>query len=213
DEDSRGSSSSAAHELHQRGTMFRLQGMSFENENLACNTKEAYLTYLKLFQSFCDRTYMFEKDSRYEVYEEKVLVFFKDFMFPRKIARVFKATDTKDVRVALALVPRDSNATRRPIDLRSMLETVPENKDGTKVLQVLCERPTMDQALKAIIHLQTRQSNRIVNPNTASHLRQSTAIKETLEKYGNDLLIGELVNHRNWSASCTVRNSYTIDEH
>jgi hypothetical protein len=71
----------------------------------------------------------------------------------------------------------------------------------------------MDQALKAIIHLQTRQSNRIVNPNTASHLRQSTAIKETLEKYNYDLLYGELVNHRNWSASCAVRNSYTIDQH
>ncbi|KAH7042909.1 hypothetical protein BKA57DRAFT_116011 [Linnemannia elongata] len=43
-------SSSAAHELCQRGTMFRLQGMNFENENLACNTKDAYSVYLKLFQ-------------------------------------------------------------------------------------------------------------------------------------------------------------------
>src|SRR5690349_5530478 len=43
-------SSSAAHELRQRGAMFRLQGMNFENENLACNTKEAYSVYLKLFQ-------------------------------------------------------------------------------------------------------------------------------------------------------------------
>lgn len=49
DEGSQGSSS-AAHELHQRGTMFRLQGMNFENENLAGNTKEAYSTYLKLYQ-------------------------------------------------------------------------------------------------------------------------------------------------------------------
>lgn len=49
-EGSQGSSSSAAHELRQRGTMFRLQGMNFENENLACNTKEAYSVYLKLFQ-------------------------------------------------------------------------------------------------------------------------------------------------------------------
>ncbi|OAQ25245.1 hypothetical protein K457DRAFT_23336 [Linnemannia elongata AG-77] len=72
---------------------------------------------------------------------------------------------------------------------------------------------TMDQALNAIIHLQTRQSNRIINPNPAPHLRKSTAIKETLRKYNNDLVIGELVNHRNWSASCAVRNTYTIDEH
>jgi hypothetical protein len=50
DKDSPDGSSSAAHELHQRGTMFRLQGMSFENENLAYNTKEAYSTYLRLFQ-------------------------------------------------------------------------------------------------------------------------------------------------------------------
>lgn len=66
--------------------------------------------------------YVFEKDFRYEVSEEKVLVFFKDFMFKRKIPKVFKADDTKDVRVALALVASDSNtnkANRRPVDLRT----------------------------------------------------------------------------------------------
>jgi hypothetical protein len=63
---------------------------------------------------------VFEKDFRYEVSEEKVLVFFKDFMFKRKIPKVFKANDTKDVRVALALVTSDSNkANRRPVDLRT----------------------------------------------------------------------------------------------
>ncbi|KAG0061499.1 hypothetical protein BGZ89_011399, partial [Linnemannia elongata] len=36
--------------LRQRGTMSRLQGMNFENENLACNTKEAYSVHLQLFQ-------------------------------------------------------------------------------------------------------------------------------------------------------------------
>ncbi|KAF9918366.1 hypothetical protein FBU30_000238 [Linnemannia zychae] len=112
-------SNSAVHGLRQREALLRLQSMNCENENMACNTKEAYLTYLKLFQSFCDKTCMFEKDSRYEIYEDKVLVFFKDFMFPRKIAWIFKANDTKDVRVALTMVPRDSNATRRPVDLRS----------------------------------------------------------------------------------------------
>lgn len=43
-------SSSIAHDLHQRASAFRLQGMDFENQNLARNTKEAYLTYLKFFQ-------------------------------------------------------------------------------------------------------------------------------------------------------------------
>jgi len=71
----------------------------------------------------------------------------------------------------------------------------------------------MDQALKTLVHLQNRQANRIINPNKASPLRKSTAIKETLSKYSMDLVFGELVNHRNWSASCTVRNTYTIDEH
>jgi len=41
---------SAAHELRQRATEFRLQGMDLQTENLACNTKEAYLTHFKLFQ-------------------------------------------------------------------------------------------------------------------------------------------------------------------
>jgi hypothetical protein len=62
---------------------------------------------------------MFEKDLRYEVYEEKILVFFKDFMFTRKVPRVFKANDTRDVRVALALVTSDFKARRRPVDLRT----------------------------------------------------------------------------------------------
>ncbi|KAI8598601.1 hypothetical protein EDD21DRAFT_382037 [Dissophora ornata] len=211
DHQNQGSCSSAAHahELHQRATMFRLH----ENENLARRTKEAYSTYLKLFRDFCDRIYVFEKDSRYEVYEEKVLVFFKDVMFTRRIPKVFKVNDTRDVRVALALATPDSKASRRPVDLRKLLETVPQDKDGSKVLQVPCESATMDQALKAIVYLQTRQSNRIVNPNKAPHLRKSTAVKETLSKYDNDLVIGELVNHRNWSASCAVRNTNTMDEH
>jgi len=62
---------------------------------------------------------MCEKDFRYEVYEEKVLLFFKDFMFERKIPKVFKANDNKDVRVALALLPSDSRTKRRPVDLRT----------------------------------------------------------------------------------------------
>lgn len=94
-----------------------------------------------------------------------------------------------------------------------VLENVPAEKDGSKVLNVLCESATMDQALKSIIHLHTRQSNRIVDPNTSLHLRKSKAIKDMLAKYTTDLVIGELVNHRNWSASCGIRNTYTIDQH
>jgi hypothetical protein len=71
----------------------------------------------------------------------------------------------------------------------------------------------MDQALKALVHLQARQLQRIGNPNRALALRESKAVKEILAKYSNDLVYGELVNHRNWSASCSVRNSYSIDEH
>ncbi|KAG0366111.1 hypothetical protein BGX24_003850 [Mortierella sp. AD032] len=42
----------------------KIQSMNFENENLARNTKGTYLTYLNLFQDFCDKSYMFEQDSR-----------------------------------------------------------------------------------------------------------------------------------------------------
>ncbi|GJJ71712.1 hypothetical protein EMPS_04069 [Entomortierella parvispora] len=213
EEVSQDGSSLTALELHQRATALRIQGMALEHENLARNTKEAYLTYLKFFKEFCDKTYMTEQDARYEVNEEKVLLFFKDFMFKRRIPKVFRANETKDVRVALALVAPESKAKRRPVDLRQVLESIPAAEDGSKVLQVFCESATMDQALKAIVHLQTRQSNRITDPNKAEHLRKSKAIKETLSKYNNDLVIGELVNHRNWSASCGIRNTYTIDEH
>lgn len=187
--------------------------MGLENENLAAKTKEQYITYLRLFWDFCNSTYAFEEDLRFEVYENKVLIFFKDIMFTRKTPRVFRTSDTKDVRMALALIPPESRANRRPVDLRKMLEQVKPEQDKSKVLYGLCEGATMDQALKTLVHLQSRQSNRVVNPNNASPLRKSTAIRETLSKYNNDLVFGELVNHRNWSASCTVRNAYSIDEH
>ncbi|KAG0007616.1 hypothetical protein BGZ82_005249, partial [Podila clonocystis] len=92
--------------------------MGLENENLASNTKEQYTTYLRLFRDFCNSTYAFEEDLRFEVYEDKVLVFFKDIMFMRKSPKVFKPSDTKDVRMALALIPPESRANRRPVDLR-----------------------------------------------------------------------------------------------
>ncbi|KAF9118364.1 hypothetical protein BG015_006661, partial [Linnemannia schmuckeri] len=61
--------------------------MEFQNENLSRNTKAAYLTYLNYFKDFCDKTYEFEQDSWYEVYEEKVLVFFKEHMFVKKFKK------------------------------------------------------------------------------------------------------------------------------
>ncbi|KAF9384338.1 hypothetical protein CPC16_008479, partial [Podila verticillata] len=204
---------SSASDIHQRALSFRVQGMGLENENLAAKTKEQYITYLRLFRDFCNSTYTFEEDLRFEVYENKVLIFFKDIMFMRKTPRVFRTSDTKDVRMALALIPPESRANRRPVDLRKMLEQVKPEQDKSKVLYGLCEGATMDQALKTLVHLQSQQSNRVVNPNNASPLRKSTAIRETLSKYNNDLVFGELVNHRNWSASCTVRNAYSIDEH
>ena len=39
----------SADEVHQRAISLRVQSMGLENENLAANTKEQYLTYLKLF--------------------------------------------------------------------------------------------------------------------------------------------------------------------
>jgi hypothetical protein len=94
-----------------------------------------------------------------------------------------------------------------------VLEDVKPEKDNSKIIYGYCESATMDQALKALVYLQNRQMNRILNPNNATPLRKCTAITETLRKYQRDLVYGELVNHRNWSASCTVRNTYTIDEH
>ncbi|KAF9367839.1 hypothetical protein CPB97_005260, partial [Podila verticillata] len=199
--------------MHQRALLLHVQGMGLENENLAANTKEQYTTYLKLFQDFCNKMYEFEEDLRYEVYEDKVLVFFKDVMFTRTIPKVFKPGDTKDIRMALALVPLESRVSHRPVDLHQMLQQVKPEKDQSKILFGLCEGATMDQALKTLVHLQNQQSNHIINPNRASPLRKSTAIKETLAKYNNDLVFGELVNHHNWSASCMVRNTYMINEH
>lgn len=50
DDGSQDSCSLAAHEMHERATMLRLQGMDRENANLDRNTKETYLTHLKLFR-------------------------------------------------------------------------------------------------------------------------------------------------------------------
>lgn len=44
-------------------------------------------------------------------------MFFKDIMFTRKIAKVFKPGSTKDVRMALALAPAESKKGQRPVDL------------------------------------------------------------------------------------------------
>jgi len=70
-------------------------------------------------QDFCNNTYACEEDLRYEVNEDKVLLFFKDVMFSRKIPKVFKPGNTKDIRMALALMPAESRSSRvRPVDLR-----------------------------------------------------------------------------------------------
>ncbi|KAG0007640.1 hypothetical protein BGZ82_005247, partial [Podila clonocystis] len=98
--------------------LLRVQGMDLENEKLAANTKEQYTTYLNLFKDFCNSTYACEEDLRYEVNEDKVLVFFKDIMFVRKIPKVFKPGITKDVRMALALAPAESRTNQHPVDLR-----------------------------------------------------------------------------------------------
>ncbi|KAF9574019.1 hypothetical protein EC968_007571 [Mortierella alpina] len=205
--------SSSAVDTQQRALALRVQGMGLANEYLARNTKEQYIIYLRLFRDFCNNTYAHENDLRYEVSEDKVLVFFKDIMFERRTPKVFRPGDTKDVRMAVALLPSETRAVRRVVDLRVYLEDVQPEADNTKILYGPCEGATMDQALKALVHLQSRQINRIDNPSTAPPLRRSKAIKEILLKYSNDLVYGELVNHRNWSASCTVRNTYSIDEH
>ncbi|KAF9322215.1 hypothetical protein BG006_002455 [Podila minutissima] len=161
---------SSASDMHQRALLLHVQGMGLENENLAANTKEHYTTYLKLFQDFCNKTYEFEEDLWYEVYEDKVLVFFKDVMFTRTIPKVFKPGDTKDIRMTLALVLLESRVSHRPIDLCQMLQQVKLEKDQSKILFGLCEGATMDQALKTLVHLQNQQSNHIINPNKASPL-------------------------------------------
>ncbi|KAF9554273.1 hypothetical protein EC968_009722, partial [Mortierella alpina] len=81
---------SSAGDTQQRALALRVQGMGLANENLAPNTKEQYITYLRLFRDFCNNTYAYENVLRYEVSEDKVLVFFKDIMFERRTPKVFR---------------------------------------------------------------------------------------------------------------------------
>ncbi len=68
---------------------------------------------------FCNQRYAYEDDLRYKISEDKVLVFFKDVMFKRRTPKVLRPGDTKDVRMAAALIPLETKAVRRVIDLRT----------------------------------------------------------------------------------------------
>ncbi|KAF9921021.1 hypothetical protein BGZ67_000800 [Mortierella alpina] len=57
---------------------------------MSASTRRQYLTALEAFKSFCDDTYAADGRSRYEVYEDKVLVYFQDVLFQRTVEKTFK---------------------------------------------------------------------------------------------------------------------------
>ena len=71
----------------------------------------------------------------------------------------------------------------------------------------------MENVLKALCYVQDRQSKRPVRPNSEADLRRSKFIHNAVEKYTNDLVIGVVVNHKDLSAECEVRNAYTTPQH
>jgi len=71
----------------------------------------------------------------------------------------------------------------------------------------------MENVLKALCYVQDRQSKRPVRPNSEADLRRSKFIHNAVEKYTNDLVIGVVVNHKDLSAECEIRNAYTTSQH
>jgi len=71
----------------------------------------------------------------------------------------------------------------------------------------------MENVLKALCYVQERQSKRPVRPNSEANLRSSTLISNAIEKYSSDLVIGVVVNHKDLTAECEIRNAYTTPQH
>ncbi|KAG0204522.1 hypothetical protein BGX28_003570 [Mortierella sp. GBA30] len=183
----------------QPGSSVTGEGISPEAETLAASSKDTYLSYLKLYKEFCDNKYAPQDEGRYEVYVFKVLAFFKDFMFKRKVTKVFRPNEKKDVKVAVALYKGPGLRTNFEVQpLGEYLKQVPADPDtGSKTLEVYCGSTVMDVTLKALVHLQTRQKNRIVQPNLNVPIRRSAAIKDALQQYNNSLIFADFHSDRN----------------
>jgi len=95
----------------------------------------------------------------------------------------------------------------------TVLHDIKPDAKGRKVLSVPCGRQTMENALKALCYLQDRQSKRPIRPNEEPELRKSLLINNAIDKYSNDLVVGILVNHKDLSAECEIRNAYTVAQH
>ena len=94
-----------------------------------------------------------------------------------------------------------------------VLAATPEDKSGRKLLTVPCGLEVMAMALKALVYLCSRQSQRLVKPNTTRSIRNSRLIANAVSIYQRNLVVGILKTGKDMIQSCIIRNSYTIEEH
>ena len=71
----------------------------------------------------------------------------------------------------------------------------------------------METALKVLCYLQDRQGKRPISPNPEPELRKSSLINNAIDKFSDDFVFGIMVNHKDLSAECEVRNAYTVAQH
>ncbi|KAF9435484.1 hypothetical protein BGZ76_006226, partial [Entomortierella beljakovae] len=180
------------------------EAITTSGTNMA-NTKNQYKTYLSLFKF------------PYDVQEEKAFLFFQKVIFNRKTTKCFYIErDLKPLRCALfrleevpdyvsylngisgqalAKVFFDKDAPYdTPLDLLQILKSRPQSEysQGRVRLTVPCGPASIEQARKALVHLQAQQSKRLNSPNKVESVRKSQVIDDSFKKYKLELVYGEI---------------------
>ncbi|KAG0352889.1 hypothetical protein BGZ54_002535 [Gamsiella multidivaricata] len=125
--------------------------LRLEESRLKPNSQKSYRTYLGFWKAWCDAKYAWEMGRRYDICELKALRFFSEFMFKRETKKSFYANQRKDVITPYRI---EAGSEGRTIDLSEVLEVVPVDTKGRRMLTIPCGSGSNEQALKAIIHLQ-----------------------------------------------------------
>ncbi|KAF9203530.1 hypothetical protein BGZ49_006309 [Haplosporangium sp. Z 27] len=185
--------------------------LKLDNSELTTNSQAQYKTYYKLYKEYCEKNYLHQNELRYDVNADKVLRFFEEVIFKRTMKKYFYKNQYKDVRVPIAIRKEGENAAI--INLAEYLQKIPADAKGKKVLEVPCGSATVEQAMKALCHLQRRQSCRSITPNTSRNLRECDLVTDAMERYCRNLVMGDLRNQRDLANDGAIRNTYSKAEH
>ncbi|KAG9322912.1 hypothetical protein KVV02_003439 [Mortierella alpina] len=193
------------------------EALDLQASHLSVHTKNQYKAHLSKYLKFCDNLSPNNahgesgRASLYDVSEVKALRFFKEVMFKSTTKKYFDTRKSRYVRTPYMF--KSTNTKDQIPTLSQTLADIQPDAEGRKVLDVPCGRQTMENALKALYYLQDRQRKRPIRPNLEPKLRKSSLISNVIDKFTNDLVFGILVNHKDLSAECEVRDTYTVAQH